>query len=110
MILHVADGLLVSCRDLNCSKELFITLKVLNKWSMDTINASLLDDLFNCVNTITDMLLNHQQSVTIKIQLNLLYTYKRVQRGINQAVSLQDVSLLYIHIFILLNQNALLLH
>ena len=57
IIIIKAGALLVSCCDLYCSKELFITLKVLNEWSMNTINASLLYDLFNCVNTITDMLL-----------------------------------------------------
>ena len=61
------EALLVSCCDLNCSKELFITLKVLDKWSMDAINTSLLNDLFNCVNTITDMLLKPST-----IQINML--------------------------------------
>lgn len=56
-IIIIADALLVSCCDLYCSKELFITLKVLNEWSMNAINTSLLYNLFNCVNAITDMLL-----------------------------------------------------
>lgn len=82
--LITADALLVSRCDLNCSKKLFITLKVLHEWSMNAIDASLLNNLFNCVNTITDMLL---KSTTISVSL-LKYKstcmYKRVGRSINQ--------------------------
>ena len=56
----------VSRCDFNSSKELFITLEVLNKWSMNSINAPLLNYLLHGVNTIADMLgKNHTQPAIV---------------------------------------------